>query len=239
MLIAAKRQALHVLAGEVGIPIDASMTHRIFISHASEDKDSIARPLAHALRKQDFQVWYDEFVLELGDSLKRSIDRGLSDCDFGVVILSEYFFSKHWPQEELGGLVARESAKGEKLILPIWHNIDAEGIRRFSPTLADRIAISSDEGVDTLVKKIADAVRSETKRLHGTTVEFVSPFGARLQVTGYPNRPTFDLEEAFRRGEFEGKFQDRIRDIFSTEKMEKIIGGIEKELKDTTLKKKK
>ena len=67
----------------------------------------------------------------------------------------------------------------------------------------------------------------------------LGPFGARLQVTGYPNRPTFDLEEAFRRGEFEGKFQDRIRDIFSTEKMEKIIGGIEKELKDTTLKKKK
>ena len=37
----------------------------VFISHASEDKDEIVRPLAHALMQQGLDVWYDEFELRL------------------------------------------------------------------------------------------------------------------------------------------------------------------------------
>ncbi len=48
----------------------------VFIRHASEDKDAIARPLAEALEKDDLNVWYDDFTLTLGDSLRCSIDRG-------------------------------------------------------------------------------------------------------------------------------------------------------------------
>lgn len=49
-----------------------------FICHASEDKESFVRPLAKELRKKGLRVWYDEFTLKLGDSLRRSIDRGLA-----------------------------------------------------------------------------------------------------------------------------------------------------------------
>ena len=52
------------------------MQYDYFISHASEDKDLIARPLAHFLKTASFNVWYDEFALKLGDSLRASIDGG-------------------------------------------------------------------------------------------------------------------------------------------------------------------
>ncbi|TEU12597.1 MAG: toll/interleukin-1 receptor domain-containing protein, partial [Anaerolineales bacterium] len=94
----------------------------VFISHTWEDKEDIARPLAEALRQKGLRVWYDEFTLTLGDSLRRSIDHGLAQSRYGVVILSPNFFTKEWSQKELDGLAARE-VSGEKVILPVWHNV--------------------------------------------------------------------------------------------------------------------
>jgi hypothetical protein len=96
-------------------------------SHASEDKETIARPIAQALVSEGFKVWYDEFTLKIGDSLRRSIDFGLARSQYGIVILSPNFFSKEWPQRELDGLSVRERG-GKKVILPIWHEIDAETV---------------------------------------------------------------------------------------------------------------
>jgi hypothetical protein len=85
-----------------------------FICHASEDKDEIARPLAEILLLKGFRIWYDEFSLTLGDNLRRSIDRGLAQSKYGIVILSPNFFAKEWPQHELDGLVALEIKSGKK-----------------------------------------------------------------------------------------------------------------------------
>ena len=38
----------------------------VFISHASEDKDEVVRPLASALIDEGLTVWYDEFELKIG-----------------------------------------------------------------------------------------------------------------------------------------------------------------------------
>jgi len=87
---------------------EGESTWDAFISHASEDKDSFVRPLATALASFGVNIWYDEFTLELGDSLSQSIDKGLAKSRYGVVVLSKSFMSKSWPQRELSGLVARE-----------------------------------------------------------------------------------------------------------------------------------
>ena len=78
--------------------------HDFFISHASEDKEEVARPLYEALTTTGCRVWYDEFSLKIGDSLRRSIDRGISNSRFGIVILSENFLAKEWPARELDAL---------------------------------------------------------------------------------------------------------------------------------------
>ena len=77
----------------------------VFISHTMEDKADVVRPLATALRDAGLRVWYDEFELKIGDSLRRKIDRGLAASRFGVVVLSQAFFGRRWPEYELDGLV--------------------------------------------------------------------------------------------------------------------------------------
>jgi len=144
-----------------------------FISHASEDKESFARPLAEALRNQGLKIWYDDFTLAVGDSLRRSIDQGLGRSRFGIVVLSPSFFAKEWPQRELDGLVARE-VNGQKVILPVWHKVDAEAIRKFSPTLADRVGVSSAVGIDAAVKALIKAIS-------GKNVENLKPYRAAEQ----------------------------------------------------------
>jgi len=135
-----------------------------FICHASEDKEEVARPLAQALSRRGLKVWYDEFTLKLGDSLRRSIDRGLAQSRYGVVILSPHFFAKEWPQRELDGLAALE-LDGEKKILPVWHKVSREDVAQYSPTLADRVAVSTEEGMDIVLYEILDAVRPDGERM--------------------------------------------------------------------------
>ncbi len=130
----------------------------VFISHASEDKESLVRELARELDSRGIRVWYDEHSLSLGDSLRESIDRGLANSRYGIVVLSASFFEKRWPQKELGALAALESS-GAKKILPIWHGLGAEEVRALSPLLADRVAVSSTLGISG----IADAVERELR----------------------------------------------------------------------------
>lgn len=146
----------------------------IFICHASEDKETFVKDLANALRNKGLQVWYDDYSLTLGDSLRSKIDQGLANSRYGVVVLSEAFFRKDWPQKELNGLVAKETGSN-KVILPIWHNIRKERVLHFSPILADRIAVSSDEGIDHVVEKILEVVRPSTiKKPKDSNIEEVS-----------------------------------------------------------------
>jgi TIR domain len=127
-----------------------------FICHASEDKKEIAKPLADALKAKGKRVWYDDFSLKIGDTLTQTIDDGLLGSRFGIVILSPHFFEKHWTQQELNGLVTRE-VDGKKVILPVWHHVGFEDVRANSPTLAGRLAVTTDKGIDHVVQKLLEA----------------------------------------------------------------------------------
>ena len=132
----------------------------VFISHASEDKEDFVRPLATTLDENGLDVWYDEFELEIGDSLRDSIDRGLANSDYGIVVLSEAYFEKDWAQYELNGLVARDVGE-EKVILPVWYQIETEQVMSNSPSLADKYALRTDgEDISELVSELQDTIDS-------------------------------------------------------------------------------
>ena len=132
----------------------------VFIAHATEDKEEVARPVATALVELGLKVWYDEFELRKGDSLRRKIDRGLTRSRFGIVVLSPSFFAKSWPQYELDGLVTLEMT-GEQTILPLWHRLTKNDVIRESPSLADKIARSTSEfTVDQIAEEIADVIKA-------------------------------------------------------------------------------
>lgn len=136
------------------------MVWDIFISHASEDKDAVARPLADKLIQHGLNVWYDEYTLTLGDSLRRSIDKGLAGSRYGLVILSPHFFEKEWTQKELDGLVAREDGS-EKRILPVWHNVTRKDVVSFSPPLADKLGVSTTKGLEHVVREIIRVLKPD------------------------------------------------------------------------------
>jgi uncharacterized protein DUF1883/TIR domain-containing protein len=126
----------------------------VFISHAGEDKAAVVRPLAEALRERGVEVWFDEFELKIGDSLRRKIDTGLARSKFGIVVLSRSFFAKGWPQYELDGIVSR-SVSGEQTLLPIWHEITKDEVMAQSPSLVDKIARSTTQFT---IEEIADEI---------------------------------------------------------------------------------
>ncbi len=133
----------------------------VFISHASEDKSTVARPLAEALKRAGVRVWLDEHELKIGDSLSEKIDNELCESQFGVVILSPAFLEKHWPRKELSGLRAREE-DGQKVILPVWHNVDKSMITQFSPILADVLAVNTNESIGYVAQKIIEVIFTPT-----------------------------------------------------------------------------
>lgn len=130
----------------------------VFISHASEDKDAIVRPLAAALEARGLVVWYDETELRVGDSLRRKIDAGISRSRFGLVVLSKPFFRKGWTSYELDGLVTR-SVDGGQVLLPLWHEISKDEVIAASPSLADKVALrTSDYSVEEIADELASVI---------------------------------------------------------------------------------
>src|SRR5437773_4274256 len=115
----------------------------VFICHASEDKPTFVHPLVTSLSQLGVEVWYDEFSLRPGDSLSRSIDHGLANSRFGVVVISPQFVGKAWPERELSGLVSREIDQG-RVIIPIWHGVTRKQVLGFSSTLADKLAVRTE-----------------------------------------------------------------------------------------------
>ena len=116
----------------------------VFISYASEDRENVARPLAEAIQASGLTVWFDDAVLRVGDNLRRKIDEGLSRSRFGVVVLSDTFFSKGWAQYELDGMITK-SVSGEQNVLPVLHDLTRAQLRGHSPSLADIVSRSTSE----------------------------------------------------------------------------------------------
>lgn len=142
----------------IDFDVDTDPEYDVFISHASEDKDEIVRPLANALVDKGIKVWYDEFEMKIGDSLRRKIDKGLANSRFGIVVISKDFIKKGWTNYELDGIITK-AVSGEQIILPIWHNITKKEVIDFSPSLADKLARNTDiNNVDEIATEIADLI---------------------------------------------------------------------------------
>ena len=133
----------------------------VFISHATEDKEAVAMPLANKLLRLGISVWYDEHQLRIGYSLTKAIDFGLSHSKFGALVVSPHFFAKEWPQLELAGLQAVNAS-----LLPIWHEITKEEVGIHSPMLAGLFALRTSElPIPDIAQHIADRVWETGRQL--------------------------------------------------------------------------
>lgn len=141
--------------------INSKSDHRdIFISHATEDKKKVAKPLSDYLISKGYTVWYDEYEIFLGDSLSAKISEGLRNSDYGVVILSKAFSEKVWTQKELAGMYAREVGGKRDMIMPVWHGVSHSDILKYDPMLADKKAVETTVGITAVGDMIIDAVNA-------------------------------------------------------------------------------
>jgi len=129
----------------------------IFLCHASEDKDSVVRPLASVLKAHDITCWLDEAEISWGESITRKVNQGLATSRFVLVVLSAHFMEKNWPQRELYAVLNLEASSGQVKILPLLVG-DSEQRGRILgrlPLLNDKKYLVWEGNGDHIVQKLA------------------------------------------------------------------------------------
>ncbi len=117
----------------------------VFISHANKDKTEIVEDLYQSLDRLGIKIFYDKESLEWGDNWKDKILNGTKKAEFAIIVISENFFDREWTERELAEFLGRQDENGQKLILPILHNINIGQLRKKYPSVADIQAIDSKE----------------------------------------------------------------------------------------------
>lgn len=113
-----------------------------FISHDSKDKELIARPIAEGMTRKLLKVWYDEYSLNVGDSLRESIEKGIRESEKCILILTPNFLNNPgWTKKEFDSIFTKELVEKKKVILPIWHNVSVKDVYDYSPSLANTVAL--------------------------------------------------------------------------------------------------
>lgn len=143
-----------------------------FISHDSNDKDTIARRMAIGLQSRLCFVWYDEFSLNVGDSLRSSIEKGIKEAKKCILILTPNFLQNiGWTKKEFDSIFTREMIYSQRIILPVWHDVTKEEVYEYSPALADTVALKWPRKTDGLTDDQYDqAVEELLSRLHSQLI---------------------------------------------------------------------
>ncbi len=203
----------------------------VFISHASQDKEDFVEPLAKILSDMGFKVWYDDLVLEVGDSLSRSIDKGIVKSRYGVVVLSPHFFQRGWTERELAGLTAREVAGRRKLILPVWHNVTHEDVLEYSPTLADKLALDTREmNLEEIAEALAEVLPGLLDNEQEALLKARTSFGSEPETFDEATDPDVLAQE---QGVSAASFDDLLGDFWPEEEPEEFTATLRGWRRDT------
>lgn len=145
-----KRLGLEV--GEVNRRSAADEAKLVYLAHATEDKH-LAKPIAEGLIARGIDVWYDQWEIGLGDSVRRKMEEGLGDCTHFVALLTHTSLKKPWVNEELDAGLLR-AVEGTSRFVVLRSDID---LAELPPLLKNRPApelILNDEGLDSLAAQI-------------------------------------------------------------------------------------
>jgi hypothetical protein len=91
---------------------------KIFISHASKDKNFVDR-LVSDLASNGVPVWYDKLDVRLGDSIPGKINSGISEAQYFLIVLSPAAVKSKWVQEELNAALMRQVASAGTFLIPV------------------------------------------------------------------------------------------------------------------------
>lgn len=129
-----------------------------FISHAVEDKIPIANELCAKLERAGLKIWYSGKELGVGDSIEKTIEKGLNRSRYGIVVFSPTYLAKNWTIREFYTLLAKEIEE-QKVILPVLFNISLDELKNKDLVMADRFAVNADKGIDFVVERLVREIR--------------------------------------------------------------------------------
>jgi hypothetical protein len=134
--------------------MDAATTPVVYLAHASEDKEVLARPLAERFLGCGIDVWLDEWEIRAGDSLKRKMERGLENCTHFVVLLTPRSIGKPWVETEIDAGFVR-AVGGKSRFIGLRIDIEIEQLSAFLSTLScPSVDLSRPEDVEKVIADI-------------------------------------------------------------------------------------
>lgn len=102
---------------------------KVFVSHASEDKDSFVLEFATKLRAHGVDAWVDKWEMLPGDKLIHKIfEEGLKAPDAFIIVLSKTSITKPWVREELDVAAVKRISNGMKLIPVVIDDCEIPGV---------------------------------------------------------------------------------------------------------------
>ena len=133
----------------------------VFLCHAWDDRNDVAKELHDLLESKGVSVWFSEKDVLLGSPLLREIDKGLAKSRVGIVLVTPSFLKRIQGEgiadKELSALLARD------LLVPIVHNTTFENLREVSPLLGSRSGLSTEEeSMENVAAKLAELVTPQT-----------------------------------------------------------------------------
>jgi hypothetical protein len=132
-----------------------------FVSYAGEDR-ALVLTLVGALQGMGVRVWWDKGQITLGDKLSQKIDEGLRLSQYGLVIISDAFIAKRWPEAELRALAHRAINSGSKVLLPVLVGMEHSGFASAYPLLADIVSTTYRGDPEALATEVMEAIRPIT-----------------------------------------------------------------------------
>ncbi|MBI4848180.1 MAG: toll/interleukin-1 receptor domain-containing protein [Nitrospirae bacterium] len=134
---------------------------KVFISHTSKDHDFVLQ-LAGKMKKDNIDVWIDDWELEIGDSIVQKISEGLEKSSFLIVVISEYSIKSEWVLRELNSTLMRQMGKDYVVILPVLLELE---FNEAPPLLHDIYSVKFERNfiVDSQYQKLIEPIRKKTK----------------------------------------------------------------------------
>jgi hypothetical protein len=127
---------------------------RVYFAHASEDHDTLAKPLAEGLIASGIDVWLDEWEIRAGDSLRRKMEEGLANCTHFIVLLTPVSLRKPWVQTEIDAGFIR-AVGGESRFIGIRAGVAVDDLSPFLRTLrSPEVRLDEPDEVDALIADI-------------------------------------------------------------------------------------
>ncbi|MBX9245825.1 toll/interleukin-1 receptor domain-containing protein [Actinotalea ferrariae] len=164
---------------------------RTFVSHASEDKWFV-KNLVDTLIRYGVDAWYDDYEIEVGDSIRGKINEGLLTSDYGIVVLSQHFFAKKWPKQELAALA---NILSDDRVLPLMHRITPAEVAGWDPLLSDIKALRVRGNIRNVVAPIAKKILGSGEKENGRSVyrsQTISIRDVPMNVRGTIENVTFE-----------------------------------------------